>query len=529
MQDSMVMVAVQLNQKKKMYYRLDVFDEIQSLFEFITLEEMDRITENKTILIQDSIGSELDVFLSQLFEELDFEILKINFHDIQIKKSDNKDLIKSTLMEEFSQFIEYIAKQKSEKEEKPPSQTATVKEPSSENKIIDKDSGNTKSTTIDPSNEKSKINPYLIIMETTNLSQFNTYNLIWDMYSIFKEEILKRKETIRDLSPIFLFIFDESSCIPRELIEEALILIRIPYPNRIQRLEIIDMYLKKIKVHTIDISKLADLTESWNVKDIEKLINAAYIRWKSINHKEIKNRTSQSNKEALNNLNPEKIKIKEGLTEDTKPVEQGSEQINKNKKENNAEIQKDLQSPKDSSTIEVNNQPNPILKIEYLIPFTIEIFEEIIKKKEITPLHEFLNINLISTGQVYNNINSKITSFTAPKIQSNKEQDNINEGKVAKQDFPDMTLIRGSNINELNSFTTNQLYQFAASNNFEDLIKVIEKLDQGKTLDEFDRKLLADYSFILRDKPKTALSKLTNAKNRVDKLKNIIKTDEIKE
>ncbi len=155
MQDSMVMVAVQLNQKKKMYYRLDVFDEIQSLFEFITLEEMDRITENKTILIQDSIGSELDVFLSQLFEELDFEILKINFHDIQIKKSDNKDLIKSTLMEEFSQFIEYIAKQKSEKEEKPPSQTATVKEPSSENKIIDKDSGNTKSTTIDPSNDKS--------------------------------------------------------------------------------------------------------------------------------------------------------------------------------------------------------------------------------------------------------------------------------------------------------------------------------------------------------------------------------------
>lgn len=537
------MPAVQLNQKKKKYYRLDVYDEIQSLFEFITQDELSKITDYKTILIQDSVGSELDVFLTQLFDDLDYEILKINFHDIQIKKSDNKDMIKSTLMEEFNQFMEYIIKQRSETLQNTPTQKDTNKEKATDKNDTEDKINNPTNASKSTSNQKPNSTSYLIIMQTTNLSQMSTFNLIWEIYSNFKEELFKKQDVIQNSTPVFLFIFDESTIIPREFIEESLIQIRIPYPNRIQRLEIIDTTLKKMKVHTIDISKLADLTEGWNVRDLDKLINAAYVRWKTINYKEFKLRNITNDPVTLKKTTREKNKpsrlddttnAKDNTDSsditDTKPVEQKSNQKEESKSDIESEKPIDKSKIKESIVEDKKDTNNSSFKVDYLIPFTIDVFEEIIKKKQVTPLREFLNINLISSGQ-YNEIsNSRITSFTAPKTQANDiEGDTSNESKPIKQDLPDMTLIRGSNINELNSFTTNQLYQFAAANNFDDLIKVVEKLDQGKILDDFDRKLLADYSFILRDKPKTALSKLTNAKNRVERLKNVTKTDEIKD
>jgi hypothetical protein len=183
------------------------------------------------------------------------------------------------------------------------------------------------------------------------------------------------------------------------------------------------------------------------------------------------------------------------------------------------------------------------VKLDYIIPFTLDIFEEIIKKKQISPLREFPSLNMISnindsTGNIANNTFGTLKSMykagnyvnqienTPKSLNLNKENANNINLNGNELNPNDMTLIRGSNITEINSFTTNQLYQFAASNDFEVLIQVLEKLDQGRLLDDIDRKLLSDYSFILKDKPKTALSKLTNAKNRVDKMRNLVKLDE---
>ncbi|MHA1820983.1 MAG: hypothetical protein ACTSVC_10955, partial [Promethearchaeota archaeon] len=72
---------------------------------------------------------------------------------------------------------------------------------------------------------------------------------------------------------------------------------------------------------------------------------------------------------------------------------------------------------------------------------------------------------------------------------------------------------------ELNSFTSNQLYQFAASTKFDELVTVLEKLANNLALDDLDRKTLSDFPFVLKDPPKKALVLLNNAKTRVDRLK----------
>ena len=82
--------------------------------------------------------------------------------------------------------------------------------------------------------------------------------------------------------------------------------------------------------------------------------------------------------------------------------------------------------------------------------------------------------------------------------------------------------MRGVNITDFNSFTTTQFYQFGAVNKFDELIAILEKISTGKMLDELDRNILADYPFILKDDPKKAMVRLTNAKNRIDRIKKSI-------
>ena len=81
--------------------------------------------------------------------------------------------------------------------------------------------------------------------------------------------------------------------------------------------------------------------------------------------------------------------------------------------------------------------------------------------------------------------------------------------------------LEGLGLADVDSFTSSQLYQYAASTKFEELTVILEKLDQAKKLDEVDRKILSDYAFILKDPPNRALLKLTNAKKTIDRIQKL--------
>jgi len=76
--------------------------------------------------------------------------------------------------------------------------------------------------------------------------------------------------------------------------------------------------------------------------------------------------------------------------------------------------------------------------------------------------------------------------------------------------------IRDSRISD---FMLNQLYEDAAFKNYREIILIIDKLDKNEPLEKNDRKLLADYPFILNDPPNKALINLEKAKKRVDRIK----------
>ncbi|MHA1721175.1 MAG: hypothetical protein ACTSWX_04735 [Promethearchaeota archaeon] len=75
---------------------------------------------------------------------------------------------------------------------------------------------------------------------------------------------------------------------------------------------------------------------------------------------------------------------------------------------------------------------------------------------------------------------------------------------------------------EINKNFEHQLYQEAASKNYEDICIILDKIQKGIVLLPFERNLLADNSFILKDDPNVALKKLNKAKITVDKFKKII-------
>ncbi|MFX1399322.1 MAG: hypothetical protein ACFFAS_20035 [Promethearchaeota archaeon] len=76
--------------------------------------------------------------------------------------------------------------------------------------------------------------------------------------------------------------------------------------------------------------------------------------------------------------------------------------------------------------------------------------------------------------------------------------------------------IQGKGYSE---FMLDQLYESAASNNYNELILVLDKLSKREPIEENDRLLLAKYPFILNDTPAKAQIHMEKAKKRVDLIK----------
>lgn len=82
----------------------------------------------------------------------------------------------------------------------------------------------------------------------------------------------------------------------------------------------------------------------------------------------------------------------------------------------------------------------------------------------------------------------------------------------------------------LGAFTADfedQLYQLAAGKNYDSLVLILDKLTKGIMLQANERRIIADYAFMIREDPQKALHKLNQMKFRLDKitpLKNLAKT-----
>jgi len=133
-------------------------------------------------------------------------------------------------------------------------------------------------------------------------------------------------------------------------------------------------------------------------------------------------------------------------------------------------------------------------------------------------------LDLIETGEYIPTIPPNSSEYQQISVES--EIKLLNSSKISKKEVESdnkiehidnyINNIRNSRISD---FMLNQLYEDAAFKNYREIILIIDKLDKNEPLEKNDRKLLADYPFILNDPPNKALINLEKAKKRVDRIK----------
>ncbi len=133
-------------------------------------------------------------------------------------------------------------------------------------------------------------------------------------------------------------------------------------------------------------------------------------------------------------------------------------------------------------------------------------------------------LDLIESGEYLPLINPNISKIQ-PMLQDNELKSN-NLDRISKKEVSNNTdiiemdgylnNIRDSRISD---FMLGQLYEDAAFKNYSELVIIIDKLDKKEPLEENDRKMIANYPFILNDAPNTAQINLEKAKKKVDRIK----------
>jgi len=134
-------------------------------------------------------------------------------------------------------------------------------------------------------------------------------------------------------------------------------------------------------------------------------------------------------------------------------------------------------------------------------------------------------INLIESGEYIPSKNGKLSSIEQKEENlKNQNQNGIDfiskshEDKQRKlEDVND--LIDSIRDERYSEFMLNQLYESAASKNFNELLVIIDKLNKNESIEENDRKIIAKYPFILNDAPNLAQINLEKAKKRIDLIK----------
>ncbi len=133
-------------------------------------------------------------------------------------------------------------------------------------------------------------------------------------------------------------------------------------------------------------------------------------------------------------------------------------------------------------------------------------------------------INMIESGEY---IPAK--TIKKPQVQDYKneeqnyqrnEKKNLIVNEIRDNEIIDKdTLINEIKSQNVSEFMLEQLYENAASKNYNELILIIDKLIKKEPLEENDRKIIAKYPFILNDSPNRAQINLEKAKKRIDLMK----------
>ena len=126
---------------------------------------------------------------------------------------------------------------------------------------------------------------------------------------------------------------------------------------------------------------------------------------------------------------------------------------------------------------------------------------------------EFISSEAIRFSDVQNHGNSN--HIIKEKIDSISIKGEIEQAEV--KDFKSII----SDIREqgYSEFMLSQLYENAASKNYSELLLVIDKLSKNEPLEDNDKRLLANYPFILNDAPNRAQINMEKAKKRIDLVK----------
>lgn len=508
--------------QNNMFY-FEVYNEIESLLSYCSKNNVKDIIPNRIFVIYNSIGSELDLFLKNISDNLVLTAFEIDFTDDELFGKDDDDLSEKKVIKKLKDFLESKNDTNLHKED------ITISQPESDEKAIENADKNiiSKANSEKISSEEVKTNDPPIKKKYPNIKLILCRKLHGESEDLFKRIELVVNKFIRlsesdDYSknsnhvPILILVSDFFAQLPREIISKTDLSFIIPYPQKIERLEILEVIFNNLKIHTVDLSKLSNLTQDWNVKDLKRLVKAGFIKWKMKNFIELEKLYLQENQKENENS---KAKDKEKLHLSNTQIKDPSES--------------DKEIPEKLSELNRN------FDLKYIIPFTIELFEEIIGTGQIKPLKSYpsketlefkqsdqtnylmtRDKHITSTGFIIPNQNR--VGFSSSENRSVTLGD-VNLNPISRQyDSKDTTILRGVNITDFNSFTTTQFYQFGAVNKFDELIAILEKISTGKMLDELDRNILADYPFILKDDPKKAMVRLTNAKNRIDRIKKSI-------
>ena len=133
-------------------------------------------------------------------------------------------------------------------------------------------------------------------------------------------------------------------------------------------------------------------------------------------------------------------------------------------------------------------------------------------------------IDLIVSGEYIPCIAAKIST----SLSNEKKNEGFVEEKQVQSTQPieriekikDISGIVGEiRDSRISDFMLNQLYENAASMNYNELLLIIDKLNNNEALEENDRKILANHPFVLNDTPIRAQINLEKAKKRVDLIK----------
>lgn len=136
---------------------------------------------------------------------------------------------------------------------------------------------------------------------------------------------------------------------------------------------------------------------------------------------------------------------------------------------------------------------------------------------------EIINI-LIEKGEIFPiNVQKMIEIERDSKEHSYSRKEDREKSKMTLEDTVELgeinNIVKEIKEKRYPDFLSEQLYEDAASKNYDELVIIIEKLKKNEPLEDNGRKILVKYPFILNDTPNMAQINLEKAKKRVDLLK----------